>query len=226
VASDQSTLSKQIISRVLRDLALPAEDVRVSFETINPLLDHPVAAGRKWLCRPLTRLPLGTVQFESQLVEGAKVLERLNVQTKVERRQRVVVTTARLDRGDIVTVGHLAMEDAWLDRNLPTLLLSDKGLVGLEAQRAIEVGSMADQRDFKPAMMATKNDTVTVIYVAGTLQVQMRGRAMADGKLHDQVPVRNEATGERYQAVMIAKGLAVVGGTLTEAEEKKLIGGR
>jgi len=46
---------------------------------------------------------VGTVQFEAQLAEGTKVLQRLNVATEVQRRQKVLVTTAKLaarGRGD------------------------------------------------------------------------------------------------------------------------------
>jgi flagella basal body P-ring formation protein FlgA len=185
-------------------------------------LDAPLPASRKWLCRPLGRTLLGTVVFESQLVEGSRIIEKLNVQAKVERRQKVVVTSARLDRGDVISAKMVHMEDAWLDRSLPNLFANEKDVIGLEAQRAIDIGTMLDQRDFKQALMASRNDAVSVIYLAGTLKVQMRGRALEDGKLHDMIDVRNEATGERYQAVLIGKRLAVVGGTLDPAEEEKL----
>ncbi len=50
----------------------------------------------------------------------------------------------------------------------------------------------------------------------------MNGRAMQTGKLHDQVRIRNEETREEYEAILIGKSLAVVGGTLTDAQEKLL----
>jgi flagella basal body P-ring formation protein FlgA len=170
----------------------------------------------------MSRTILGTVQFESQLLEGSRIVEKLTVQARIERRQKVVIAIGRLERGDIVTAKNVRLDEAWLDRTMPSLFATDKDVVGLEAQRSIDVGSMLDQRDFKSALMASKNDAITVIYLSGALKVQMRGRAMEDGKLHDQIAVRNELTGERYQVVLIGKRLAVVGGTLDAAEEQKL----
>jgi flagella basal body P-ring formation protein FlgA len=216
------TLSKLIAARVQKELNVPPDDVHILINTISPLLDAPVAPNRRWICRPMSRTILGTVQFESQLLEGSRIVEKLTVQARIERRQKVVIAIGRLERGDIVTAKNVRLDEAWLDRTMPSLFATDKDVVGLEAQRSIDVGSMLDQRDFKSALMASKNDAITVIYLSGALKVQMRGRAMEDGKLHDQIAVRNELTGERYQVVLIGKRLAVVGGTLDAAEEQKL----
>jgi flagella basal body P-ring formation protein FlgA len=216
------TLNKLILTQVQRELNSGPDDVRVSFETISPFLEQPPAAGRRWVCRTLTRVPLGTVQFEAQLVEGAKVIERLTVQTKVEKRQLVLVATGKLARGDLVTPDKMRMQEAWLDRRLPTLFVNMGEALGLEAQKDVEIGAMLDTRDFKPLLMAHRNDTVNVIYVAGALEVQMSGQAMADARLKEQIEIRNPKTGERYTATMVAKGIAVAGGTLTEEQERML----
>ena len=134
----------------------------------------------------------------------------------------VLVAAAQIPVGTVMTKDQFVAEDVLLDRNLPTLFTSEKEVVGLEAQRSIVVGSQLDQRDFKPVQMAQVGDAVTVVFVSGSLEVKMSGRAMKGGRLHDQIAIRNEATHEEYQAVLIGKSLAVVGGTLTEAQEKLL----
>ena len=221
-AEPGQTLSKVIEARVEKEAAESGDKLRVEIETLSPLLNEPVAPGRKWICRPLTRTVLGTVVFEAQLTEGSRILEKANIQTKVERFQQVVIANAKFDKGDIVSSDAIHVEEAWLDRKIPSLFASDKDVIGLETMRPLTTGAMLDQRDFRPAIMAAKGDALTVIYLAGSLKVQMLGRAGEGGKLHDQISVRNEQTGEVYQAVLIGKRLAVVGGTLTESEEKHL----
>lgn len=216
------TLTKLISQQVQNGVGGAPEDVRIRFNTISPLLDAPVSADQKWLCRSYTRTLLGTVEFEAQLVQGTKVLERLNVETRVEKRQQVVVANKKIARGDVVAQGQVSTEEQWLDRNLPNLFGNAGEAVGLEATRDVDVGSPLDERDFRQALMAHKNEAVNVIYIAGSLQVEIRGRAMDDGKLHDRIDIRNETTGERYSAVMIGKNLAVAGGTLSPEQEKKL----
>ena len=66
--------------------------------------------------------------------------------------------------------------------------------------------------------MAHKGDVITVVYMAGPVQVQLRGRALADAKFHDVIEVRNDSTSESYTAVMIKKNLGVVGTPTTEQE--------
>jgi flagella basal body P-ring formation protein FlgA len=221
VSLERNTLRDVIVNKLLGDLGAAAEDVRVDFNTTSPLVDAPVANGQRWLIRPLTRTMLGTVQFEAQLAEGTKVLQRLNLATEVQRRQRVLVATARIGRGDVVTGETMRFEEVWMDRNVPTLFAAEKDVVGLEAQRDIDVGAQLDQRDFKPALMAHKGDQLTVIYISGPLEVQIRGRAMMDGKLHEAVDVRNDSTGEKFTAVMVKKGMGVVG-TMTAEQEKRI----
>jgi flagella basal body P-ring formation protein FlgA len=179
---------------------------------------------RRWLVRALTQTFWGAVQFEAQLAEGTKVVQKINVPTEVKRRQRVVVLASRLSRGEVVTGEKVKYADIWMDRNVPTLFGAAAEVVGLEAQRDVDAGSQADQRDFKPLLMAHKGDLVTVVYVAGPLEVQIKGRALADGKFHEVIDVRNETTGEKIGAVMVKKGVGVAE-AMTEEQERKLVSG-
>ena len=222
-ATGGETLRNVIVEKLLKDSGVGAEDLRVECNTTNPLVDSPAGSGQRWLVRPLTRTLLGAVQFEAQLAEVTKVVQRLNVLTDVRRRQRVVVTTAALKRGTMVTAEMVKYEDAWMDRNVPTLMAAVGDVIGLEAQRDVDAGSQADQRDFKPLLMAHKGDQVTVVYVAGPLEVQIRARALADAKFHDVIDVRTES-GEKVGAAMVKKGVGVVG-AMTEEQEKKVVTG-
>jgi flagella basal body P-ring formation protein FlgA len=218
--TEEGNLRNVIVNKVMKDLGVGEEDVRVEFNTTSPLVEMPVGGGQRWLVRPLTRTMLGTVQFEAQLAGGTKVVQRLNVMTEVKRRQRVLVAAGQIKRGEVVTGEMVRFEDVWMDRNVPTLLAAEKDVIGLEAQRDVDVGAQMDQRDFKPLLMAHKGDAVTVMYVAGPLEVQIRARAMGDGKFHDAIEVRNETTGEKYTAVMVKKGVGVVGTITAELERR------
>jgi flagella basal body P-ring formation protein FlgA len=222
------TLSQIIMDNVGQESGLGAEDYRVMFDTVNSLLDQNISTG-KWQVRAMTRTMVGTIPFSAELVDGPRVLQRLIVQTRVEKRVVALCAASELPSGTVITKEHLQTQEEWLDRDIPTLFTNEKDILGLEAQREIVAGSMLDQRDFKPAVMAERGDSVTVIFLSGSLKVQMCGRAMANGKLHDLITVESETPGENgqvtkqdYQVKLIGKCLAVVGDTLSEAEEKKL----
>jgi flagella basal body P-ring formation protein FlgA len=216
------TLAKLLIAEIQQNLGAKPEDIRVSFNTSNLLLDQPTPAGKKWVFRPLTRSYLGTVQFEAQLVDGVRVVQKFNLQVEVLKHQQVLNAVAPLSRGDVVTREHFRVDEAWIDRQMPTLMQNEKDVIGLEALRPVAVGAMLDQRDFKPVEMATRGDAVSVIFMHGNLKVQMKGLAMESGKLHDSIQIRNDGTTDTYQATLIGKRLAVIGGLPDEAQEKQL----
>jgi flagella basal body P-ring formation protein FlgA len=218
----KDTLAQLLARRMAEENGATEDDLRVSLETISPLLDQAASAKQKWQFRPLTRATLGTVQYEAQLIEGARVVQKVNVQMKVLRRAEVLMAAAPISRGDIITKDHFKVEETWLDRKMPTLVLREADVLGMEAQRPVATGAMLDQRDFRPAELVARNEMITVIFVAGSLKVQARGRAMESGRLHDLIKIRNETTGETYQATVIGKLLTVAGGTVDAATEKAL----
>src|SRR5204863_5194018 len=137
--------------------------------------------------------------------EGTKVLEKLTLVAQVRQRQMVVVLTEDLARRSVVTEPMVRLEETWPDRKLSTLFANPKDVVGLESQVELASGAHLDQRDFKPMPMAHRNDQVSVIFVAGSLEVQTQGRAMEDGKLHQMISVRNDQTGKDFMAYLIGK---------------------
>ncbi len=217
-----ASLSEVIARRVRKELGGSDTDVHVTVETVNPVVGMPAGAGREWLVKPLTRTFLGTMQFEAQLVEGEKAVTRLTVTAEVERKVKVVVLTAPLARGEVVTGAGAREEQVWLDREMPTLFGSMDTAEGLEAKVPLAAGSRLDQRDFKASEMAGKGDEVTVVFLKGAMNVRMRGTAQEAGKMHSVILVKNEKTSESYQATLIGKRLAVVGGNLTAIQEAKL----
>jgi flagella basal body P-ring formation protein FlgA len=216
------SLADLLESRILHELDAPRDDVHITIETVNPAVRKTPAAGREWLVKPLTRTFLGMVQFEAQLVDGDKILQRLTVSAQVEKKARVVIAIRPLARGDIAGAADVKESEIWLDRSMPTLFSSAEDAIGLEAKTPISPGQNLDQRDFKPSEMASRGDDITVIFVTKTLKVQSRATAMESGKLHSAISVRNQHTNEEYQAVLIGKRLAVVGAALSPEEEAEL----
>jgi flagella basal body P-ring formation protein FlgA len=222
-ADPRFTLRGTLLATLKKAIDLPEGEYEITIESNLAQLDRPVEGARQWHCRLMTRTLLGTVQVESQLVDGTRVVEKLNVMTTIRRRQQVVILTRKIGQGDVITADALRSGTAMLDRKIATLFGSISEVVGMEAQRDISLGERADQRDFKPLMLARKGQPVTVVYVSGSLQLQITGRAMDDAKRNERIQIRNDRTGEVYSAVMIGKGVGVAGGTLTETQEKKLL---
>ena len=221
-AAAKVTLGGLLIERVCQELATPREDVRVEFETISPWLDTAVGANQRWQFRALVRGGIGTLQWEAQLMEGARVVTKVTVMAKVTRRQQVLVATGTVGRGEVLGESGAKAQEIWLDRNIPTLAAKASEVVGLETMRPIAAGTMLDTRDFKAAEMAAREEMITVYAVSGNLVVKGSAKAMEGGKMHDSIRVKNAATGEIFAVRLIGKRVATAGGELDEATEKKL----
>lgn len=216
-----TTLAEQLTQQVLTQLQLAREDVRVSFETVNVLLEQSVQAGQKWQIRPLNKTQVGTVQWEAQLLEKNRVLARLNVQAKVLQRRHGLVAVVPLARGDVLAAEHFREEERWVDRCNPAQQVTAKELIGLEALRPIALGAALDSRDFKPAELVARGQIVTVYAVSGGLKIKTSAKALQAGKLHEQISVQNDKTGDKLAATVIGRGVVVVG-TLDEKMEEQL----
>jgi len=218
--ASSETLAKLISTKLAELLRVGEEDLRINFTSSHPLLDSPAPAGKAFVLKPLTRSFVGSVQFEVQYVEGSRILQRFNVQVQVFKRERVLIATSELSKGDVVLRSHFRIDDAWLDRQMPTLFNDEKKVVGMEAVRSVSAGSMLDQRDFRPMEMVGRGEAITVFFVQGNLRVQMDGVAMQSGKLHEAIQVKKNSTNETYQATLIGKRLAVVGSVSDQLEKQ------
>jgi flagella basal body P-ring formation protein FlgA len=218
-AAKKTTLGELLVERHCSDLGARREDVRVDFETMSPWIDTPVAANQRWQFKTNTR-SLGAVQWEAQLLEGTKVLQRLTVLARVTQKQTVVVVAQAINRGDIIEAKDVRQEEMWMDRKIPSLAGSANDLVGAEATRTLTVGSMVDTKDARTPEMAARNEQITVYAIAGNLQIKGTVRALEAGKLHDAIHVKNEQTGDVYTATLIGKRLAATGNIDAETEKK------
>lgn len=205
---------------VLTELGVKADDVRITFETITPWLNQKAPAGQHWMFRPLTRGYLGTVQWEAQLLQGSKIISRQIVQAQVLQRVDALISVGAIQKGKVLTAADLTTEERWLDRKMTTLVFKASDMVGQEALRGVSAGSLIDQRDFRPVEYVGRNETVTVFFVAGGLRIKNSARALESGKLHDRITLRNENTGEKFEATIIGKRLLAVGAIDDKTEQQ------
>lgn len=225
-APGNQKLSDMIRAMVLEDLQAPADDVRVTFETVNPLLDAPASADTRWQVRAMTRVPIGTVQWEAQLWQGNRISQRFVVQARVMRRTQSIVTVKPVGRGEILfDTSAVEVQERWIDRNMPegTNLTKVDEVLGAEAARSIPAGEVLDGRSFRKADMLQKGDMVTVWFVTNGLTIKGSARALSSAKLHDRAACRNEVSGESIEGTVIGRRIVVVGAVdaRTEARLRK-----
>ncbi len=204
------TLAGLLRKRILHRLHCTGRDVRMTFQTLSPVLDQPLLPGQTWHFHIISGQYLGIVEFDAKLLGNSQLLRQLFATVLVHKKIRAMVSSVLIRRGDVMTAVDFKPQPRWIDRNMPTLFTSAKMLVGQQAIRTISPGTMLDQRDFKPVELVHRGETVTVHIVSGDMHVKTTATARQGGGLNAIIALKN-ANGKTFNAVVIGRDQARLG---------------
>jgi flagella basal body P-ring formation protein FlgA len=89
--------------------------------------------------------------------------------------------------------------------------LSDKVLVvGQQLKYPVAMGAVINQSTVKPEKIVHRGQMITLIAVAGSMQVKMNGTAMSDACLGQRVRVKNSSSKRVVEGVVDAPGVVRV----------------
>lgn len=220
---DTQRLTDILRATVTDNLQVSAEEVRVSFDTVSPMLDQDVPAGMRWQVRSLTRVLIGTVQWEAQLISKDHVVQKLTVQGRVLRRVQVVVSAKPIGKDEMLfNSSSVEVQDRWVDRVLPkdSQLAKAEEVIGCVAARSIPAGEVLNARSFRKQDLMVKGDAVTVWFVSGGMTIKGNARALESARLHDRVSCRGENNGETFEGTVIGHKIIVVGAVDAATESR------
>lgn len=130
----------------------------------------------------------------------------LFVRARVEILEQILVTSRPLSRGAV-----LAAED--LDLNLQDITRLSAGyftdpqqLLGSVMTRAVRAGTVLTPSMVRAALAVRRGERVSILAVAGGLQVRMEGEALSDGAPGETIRVRNLSSRQEIEAQVIGPG--------------------
>lgn len=86
--------------------------------------------------------------------------------------------------GDVVSSGMIATEDGMAAP-------ADHPVIGREVRRTVYAGQEVSMNNTQPARIISRNQVVTVKYIAGGLEITTSGRAMGEAAVNESVTVLN-----------------------------------
>ena len=122
-----------------------------------------------------------------------------------------LVYARSLNTGDVVrpedltwaaVASHLVPSDAPRDA---------ESAMGQAARKPLRAGAAVGARDLAAARVIAKDETVSVAYRAGGLNLVLQGKALSAASVGDTVRVLNPASKKIVEAIAVAPGRAVVG---------------
>lgn len=123
--------------------------------------------------------------------------------------RQVVVAATNLSTGQMLQAQHLKLAPLEADKVSRAHYLDATGLDGQEVIRPIRAGDAIRTTDLRPALLVKKGEMVLMIIGSPTtFEISLKAEAMQDGRMGEQVKLRNLESGRTLSATVTGKGLA------------------
>lgn len=122
---------------------------------------------------------------------------------------QVVVATINLQAGQVLHPEHLKLDKLDAEKISKAHYLDLAGLEGQELVRAVRAGEAIRMSDLRQATLVRRGDVVVMtVGTPGTFQISVKAEALQDGKMGEQIKLRNTESGRTMSAIVTGKGLA------------------
>ncbi|WP_148862932.1 flagellar basal body P-ring formation chaperone FlgA [Marinobacter fonticola] len=150
--------------------------------------------------------PLETTQPTLELSCSGKRPWRLFLSTSVEIRGEGLVAAQPLSRGDRVTADMIDSHPIVINSVRRGAVTDRKNLIGMELRRSVNAGTIfTPDIVIKPDAVA-RGDHVIIVARSGPIAVESRGKALANGRIGEQVLVQNLRSERTLRAMVTAPG--------------------
>jgi flagellar basal body P-ring formation protein FlgA len=191
-----------------------AQNIKTSADyeiTVLPLDDQ--------LKLPFCTKPLETFRATDLIKAGrASIGVRCNSEKKwsifasavIRAYEHVIVLTQAVQRGDIITAQHLAVEKRDVSKCRGDFVTQVEQIENKQAARNLPAGSILGLRNVIEPPMVKRKDKITISNAQPGFAIQMSGIAMMDGVKGQLIRVKNENSGRIIGATVIDSGLVLV----------------
>ena len=146
-----------------------------------------------------------TVRSESAASRGRLTAPAPQAETQT---MMVVVAKLNLTAGQALEPGAFALESRTISGNPSNYFLQSDGLEFFELMRNVKAGEPIRQRDLKKALLIRRNHLVQFsLSNAPGLQVSLQLQAMDDGRIGDQIRLKNPDSGRVVTGLVVGRNL-------------------
>jgi flagella basal body P-ring formation protein FlgA len=123
--------------------------------------------------------------------------------------RQVVVAATNLPAGQVLQRDSLKLDRMEADKISKAHYLENQGLEGQELLRAVRAGEPIRVSDLRPATLVKRGEMVLMtIGSPATFEISVKAEAMQDGRVGEQIKLRNTESGRTLSGVVTGKGTA------------------
>jgi len=132
------------------------------------------------------------------------------VGVKVNIFKSVWVASQTLPRNHRITRADLQQDEIQINKSRKGYFDKQSKLLGMRLRRSIQEGHAFYPGLLSSPKVVVRGDTVVISALSKVISVEMLGTAMSDGKLGQQISVKNKKSSRIIRATVIAKGKVAV----------------
>lgn len=158
---------------------------------------------------PLELNPLGRNELRGKMnikITCTSPLWGIFIPVQVNSFEPVVVSLVSLPRDTVISASILGLREMETSALNYTFFRSIDQVVGTTAARSIQANSVIFTNMVKAAEAVRNGDNVIIKATAGSLTVRIKGQALQDGAIGEQIQVRNTQSRRIIRAIVIAPG--------------------
>lgn len=140
---------------------------------------------------------------------NGQVKETLTLAGRVTASAPVIVTAQKLHRGTVLKRDHLLLKE----RNMAELqdpCLDFDSALGKRLKRTVPMNTVLRRHDLDRPVVIERRELVTMLLKKGGLQIRAKGVAVNDGRMGDQILVRNMRSKQEVPCRVIGPGVTKV----------------
>lgn len=132
------------------------------------------------------------------------------VPARIQVLKSILVANRTLNKGDFISSSDLVFQQADVMRYKQGYFESLDDVTNKVAKRTISVGKPITANAVEEPKLVKRGQRVRILAKRGSLQVQIPGTALSDGKKHEVIRVRNDDSKRTVNATVMDEGIVEV----------------
>lgn len=211
-AEEESLQSHESINAVVNDFLTQHIPVQGEYEITQTPLDDRLRL--KQCPQPIEAFTTSEITHAGRVTVGVRctVENKWSIFTSsfIKVYQSVVVVANPLQRGEIITAQHLAVERKDVSTLRQGFAAQPEQFENKQALRHIDVGTVLSSAYVVEPKLIKRGDKVTIISASPGFSIQMNGQAMMEGSKGQLIRIKNENSGRVISATILEKGKVAV----------------
>lgn len=153
---------------------------------------------------------IGNVSIPVEIIINGVSVKKVNVSLKIQVFSEVLVATTGISRGDILSPENISLEKREIKNSGDNIFTDPAQIEGRVASVNISRGTVITEKLTESPLMVRNGDLVTIIAVAGQVEVRAMGKSKQNGRFGDIIDVVNTDSGKRLKATVIETGTVLI----------------